>query len=136
MSYSAHSQHSTYDPVDLQPLFSAVATVVLVAVSLAFASSHLLGLDPLFAPPDSLRQLGEMATLGISSLLGKGSLGKVDWVKSDGWSSSESEGLANLAGAGGSSKVTRRYKDTKAGKDRSEGGGAPLHRPCDRISPN
>ncbi|GJN87889.1 hypothetical protein Rhopal_000844-T1 [Rhodotorula paludigena] len=123
MSYSLHSQNSTYDPVDLQPLFSAVATVVLVAVSLAFASSHLLGLDPLFAPLDSLRQLGEMATLGISSLLGKGSLGKVDWVASDGWSSSESEGLANLAGAGGSSKVTRRYKDTKPGKDRSEGGG-------------
>lgn len=114
--YSSTSQHSyTHQQLpDLQPVFSALALVVLIALF-----SH-LGLS-LLAPRESFRALSEMTSLGVSNLLGKAGLGKVNWAKSD-----ESEGgLGGLVGEG-KGKVVRRYKDTKDGASRAAGGGTLL----------
>lgn len=125
MSYSPYAASDQYTTVDLQPLFSTVASALLVLLVALSASSYYLGLDPLTAPVDSLNALTEMASLGVSSLLGKSGLVKLDWDKGD---MASGNGLASLKAAadghGENGNFIRRYRDTKEGKLRAEGGGA------------
>ncbi|GAA5928927.1 hypothetical protein JCM10213_004942 [Rhodosporidiobolus nylandii] len=120
-SYSPYDSYTAYQqPPDLQPLFSAAAGLVLLLLII----SPFYGLNFLTAPLDSLSSLAEMAALGISSLLGKGSLGKVDWAK-DADSSEWSEGGGGADGffaAREKGKMVRRYRETKDGAARAAGG--------------
>ncbi|GAA6000785.1 hypothetical protein JCM10207_004659 [Rhodosporidiobolus poonsookiae] len=120
--------HSRYDPYptytqptpDLQPLFSSLAVGAALLVLVAVSSSF-YGLDWINAPFDSLSALVDMASLGISSLLGRGGLGQVDWAADgDEWSG---EGLLKTGEKEGKGKMVRRYKDTGAGARRADGGG-------------
>ncbi|BGO88882.1 hypothetical protein NBRC10512_002239 [Rhodotorula toruloides] len=123
MSYSPYVASDQYAIVDLQPLFSTVASALLILLVALSASSYYLGLDPLTAPVDSLNALTEMASLGVSSLLGKSGLVKLDWDKG----MASGNGLASLKaaadGTGENGSFVRRYRDTKEGKLRAEGGG-------------
>ncbi|GAA5902530.1 hypothetical protein JCM8208_006913 [Rhodotorula glutinis] len=115
MSHSGYrstsfDSHST--AFDLQPLLG----VVLATVVLLIALSTFLGLPLFTAPLESLAQLGDMVSLGVSSLLGKGGLGKLDWDKSDGWGNgaADGEGLAALAGGGAQAHGTAKMTRTRA----------------------
>lgn len=125
MSYSPYAASDQYTTVDLQPLFSTLAFALLVLLVAISASSHHLGLAPLIAPVEKLNALIEMTSLGVSSLLVKSGLTKLDWDKAK---DSSGSGLAALkpavGGAGENGSVIRRYRDTKEGKLRAEGGGA------------
>ncbi|GAA5896958.1 hypothetical protein JCM6882_007316 [Rhodosporidiobolus microsporus] len=129
-SYQHSSNHQQYyystTPPDLQPLFSFASSILLVLLITAFLSSSYLGLNFLTSPLDSLNALTDMVSLGISSLLGRGGAAKVDWssaASSGGEGDGDAAGLAAAAAASGKGKVVRRYKDTKDGASRAEGGG-------------
>ncbi|BGP37158.1 ubiquitin-specific protease ubp1 [Rhodotorula kratochvilovae] len=125
MSHSGYraTPFETYSTPDLHPLLSALSAVLVGSLVVLITASTLLGLAPLAAALESLAQLGEMVSLGVSSLLGKGGLAKLDWEKNDGWGGAgEGDGLAALAGKEAQEKV-RRYKDTKEGKARAAGEG-------------
>ncbi|GAA5851001.1 hypothetical protein JCM8547_009152 [Rhodosporidiobolus lusitaniae] len=117
-SYSTYSYDQSYQPPpNLQPVFSALASAVLLIILIALASS-LFGLSPL-APFESLNALQEMAALGVSSLLGKAGLSKVDWSEVGGGDGAE--GLLKLGADKG--KMVRRYRDTSEGAHKAAGGG-------------
>ncbi|GAA5846588.1 hypothetical protein JCM9279_006754 [Rhodotorula babjevae] len=113
--------HST--TLDLQPLLSGLAGVVLATVLLLISLSHFLALPLFTAQLEALAQLGDMVSLGVSSLLGKSGLAKLDWDKGDGWGDGgDGEGLAALAGsaaqAHGKAKMVRtRAKGSAAGAE-------------------
>ncbi|GAA5831268.1 hypothetical protein JCM11251_007814 [Rhodosporidiobolus azoricus] len=138
MSYSYqqqqyYNQYSSQALPDLQSIFSLLSSVVLISLIILFLSSSYLGLDFLTAPVDSLNALTEMASLGISSLLGKSGMGKVDWsgvgVGGAGEEAVDDAGGLGAAAAaangsaGGKGKVVRRYRETRDGASRVEGGG-------------
>ncbi|GAA6048093.1 hypothetical protein JCM3770_000188 [Rhodotorula araucariae] len=118
-SGSRTASFDTYSTADLQPVFSALSAVVVGSAVVLICASTFLGLAPLVAPLESLAQLGEMVSIGVSALLGSGGLAKLDWDKGGGRDGDE---LSTLAGKEAQEKV-RRYKDTKEGKSRTTGGG-------------
>ncbi|GAA5955124.1 hypothetical protein JCM21900_001618 [Sporobolomyces salmonicolor] len=108
--------NSSFDPEDLQAHFSTLATCLLAALVVYFLSE--LGLSSLLSPTNFLRQVGEMASLGIPSIL---SGRAVEWaavnggIKGDEGSSSGREALAGLGLDKGKGKMVRRYQDTSQG---------------------
>ncbi|GAA5932160.1 hypothetical protein JCM3775_004254 [Rhodotorula graminis] len=131
MSHSGYrsSSFDTYSTtLDLQPLLSGLSGVVVATTLLLIALSTLLGLPFFTAPLESLAQLGDMVSLGVSSFLGKSGLAKLDWDKTDGWGSGagDGEGLAALAGG-----ATQAHGKAKMVRTRAQAGaaGAEQHFP-------
>ncbi|POY70836.1 hypothetical protein BMF94_6249 [Rhodotorula taiwanensis] len=109
-----YDAYQSFSASDLQPVLSRIAVVALVVVVISIVTT----LDPnsnsaLTWPAQTLDKLSGMATVGISALLGRSSVGKVEWGKVD----NASEQAEN---------VVRRYRDTKEGKKKVEGGGQHL----------
>lgn len=131
MSHSGYrsSSFDTYSsPPDLQPLLSGVCALVLGTLVLLISAATFVGLAPFTAPLESLAQLGEMVSLGVSSLLGKNGLENLAWDKaSPGWGSGvEAEGLAALAGNGSQQQQGKTKLVRSNGKANAAGGGASL----------
>ncbi|GAA5876083.1 hypothetical protein JCM1840_002764 [Sporobolomyces johnsonii] len=108
--------NGSFNPEDLQTHLSTLATCLLGAIIVYFLSE--LGLSSLLSPTNFLRQVGEMASLGLSSIL---SGRAVDWAavkggtNGDEGTSSGSESLAGLGLDKGKGKMVRRYQDTPQG---------------------
>ncbi|GAA5979230.1 hypothetical protein JCM10908_002848 [Rhodotorula pacifica] len=99
---------------DLQPLLSSLAALALLAVIVSLVASLATdSLDWLAWPAHVLEKVQGMVAVGISALLGRTSLGKVEWGRASDSATSQD----------GSSKVIRRYKETTEGKRKAEGGG-------------
>lgn len=113
------AQHPPFSAYDLQPLLSTVASLALVAIIVSLVASLVTDSDQwLTWPVYALDRIQGMVAVGISSLLGRTSLGNVEWGKA-----SDSP----TRGDGDSKKVFRRYKETAEGKKKAAGGGMLSH---------
>ncbi|BGP53319.1 ubiquitin-specific protease ubp1 [Rhodotorula sphaerocarpa] len=107
-----YADNLSFSAYDLQPLLSALASVVVVILAVSLAVSLLTDSAPaLFRPVlHLLDKLYGMAGIGLSALLGRTSLGQAEWGKVDGLAS-------------GKPAVVKRYRDTAEGKKKVEEGG-------------
>lgn len=114
----------SFSASDLQPLLSALASLVLVTVIVSLVASLATDSDRWVAwPVQIFDKVQGMVAVGISALLGRASLGKVEWGRV-----SERSPANGGNGTGDRRKVVRRYKETTQGKERAEGGAAPHSR--------
>lgn len=116
-----------FSAYDLQPLLSTLASLALVAIIVSLVASLVTDSDRwLTWPAHALDRIQGMVALGISALLGRTSLGNVEWGKASEYSPSR--------GDGDSKRVVRRYKETAEGKKKAAGGGM-LSPSATRIRP-
>lgn len=106
-----YADNLSFSAYDLQPLLSALASVVVVILAVSLAVSLLTDSAPaLLRSAGLLDKLHGMAGIGLSALLGRTSLGQAEWGKVDGLAS-------------GKATVVKRYRDTAEGKKKVEEGG-------------
>ncbi|GAA5876882.1 hypothetical protein JCM3774_000798 [Rhodotorula dairenensis] len=106
----------SFTAYDLQPLLSTLASLALVAVIVSLVAALATDSDLWLAwPAHVLGRIQGMVAVGISALLGRTSLGKVEWGRVS------EDPLPNGDGPG-KQRVVRRYKETTEGKKRVEGG--------------
>jgi hypothetical protein len=107
--------HPPFSAYDLQPLLSTLAALALVAIIVSLVASLVTDADRwLTWPAHALDRIQGMVAVGISALLGRTSLGNVEWGRA-----SESFG----GGDGNGKKIVRRYKETAEGKKKAAAGG-------------
>ena len=103
--------HPPFSAYDLQPLLSTLASLALVAIIVSLLASLVTDSDRwLTWPAHALDRIQGMVAVGISALLGRTSLGNVEWGRAG-------------ESPGDSKRVVRRYKETAEGKKKAAGGG-------------